>query len=136
MISGLSHITLSVRQLSRSYSFYVDMLGCRPIARWPRGAYLTAGDLWLCLIMEDCTRSGPLPEYTYFAFHVADDVFDELADRIRSSGATIFQDNVTEGPSLYFLDPGGHKLEIHIGDLASRMSAAKKAPWEGLQFLS
>ena len=68
---------------------------------------------------------------------MADDVFDELADRIRSSGATIFQDNVTEGPSYSnFLDPDGHKLEIHIGDLASRMSAAKKAPWEGLQFLS
>ena len=61
MISGLSHITLSVRQLARSYSFYVDMLGCRPIARRPRGAYLTAGDLWLCLIIQELHEKRASP---------------------------------------------------------------------------
>jgi catechol 2,3-dioxygenase-like lactoylglutathione lyase family enzyme len=47
MITGLNHITLSVRDLDRSFQFYVKTLGAKPLARWRRGAYLLAGDLWL-----------------------------------------------------------------------------------------
>ena len=134
MISGISHVTLSVRKLSRSYRFYVDVLGCKPIAKWPKGAYLTAGNAWVALVVDRNARRRPLPEYTHIAFRVPARSFDAFAERIRVSGAKIFQENVTEGKSLYFLDPDGHKLEIHVGDLKSRLKSAKKAPWKGLQF--
>jgi catechol 2,3-dioxygenase-like lactoylglutathione lyase family enzyme len=135
MISGISHITISVKQLTRSYRFYVDVLGCKPIARWPKGAYVTAGNVWVALHVDKDTRSGPLPEYTHIAFRVPARSFDAFAERIRSSGTKIFQKNVSEGASLYFLDPDGNKLEIHVGGLKSRLSSAKKAPWKGLTFL-
>ena len=136
MITGISHVTLSVKQLARSYRFYVDVLGCKPIARWPKGAYVTAGNVWIALHRRQAyDGSGPLPEYTHVAFRVPARSFDAFAARIRASGAKIFQENVTEGKSLYFLDPDGHKLEIHVGDLKSRLASAKKAPWKGLQFL-
>ena len=135
MITGINHITLSVRQLARSYRFYVDVLGCKPVARWPKGAYLTAGTLWVALHVDKQTRGGPLPEYTHFAFRVPARQIDKLAARIRASGAKVFQKNKSEGKSLYFLDPDGHKLEIHTGDLKSRIKSAKKAPWPGLEFL-
>ncbi|HEX5514181.1 MAG TPA: glutathione transferase, partial [Gammaproteobacteria bacterium] len=45
----------------------------------------------------------------------------------------IWKDNKSEGDSLYFLDPDGHKLEIHVGDLESRLAALREKPYEGLQ---
>ena len=129
MISGLNHLTLSVRDLDRSFRFYTDTLGLRPLARWPRGAYLLAGDLWFCLTLDEHTRSSP-PEYSHIAFSVAGPLFDAAAARIRGSGAEIWQDNRSEGASLYFLDPDGHKLEIHTGDWRTRLAAMKEAPWD------
>jgi catechol 2,3-dioxygenase-like lactoylglutathione lyase family enzyme len=134
MITGLSHITLSVRDLPRSFDFYVGVLGCKPLARWPKGAYLAAGGVWLALVVEPVTRNGPLPEYTHIAFRVDRSTFDGMAARIRAAGTAIFQDNATEGDSLYFLDPDGHKLEIHVGDLDSRLASAKRNPRPGLEF--
>ena len=46
----------------------------------------------------------------------------------------LWQDNWTEGDSLYVTDPNGHKLEIHSSDLAARIAAAKENPWDGLEF--
>jgi hypothetical protein len=67
------------------------------------------------------------------AFSVPPNDTEVLADRIRGSGATIWQENRSEGASLYFLDPTGHKLEIHVTDLAARLRSAKEKPWEGLE---
>jgi catechol 2,3-dioxygenase-like lactoylglutathione lyase family enzyme len=37
MISGVNHITLSVRDVDRSFGFYVETLGAKPLARWSKG---------------------------------------------------------------------------------------------------
>lgn len=134
MITGINHVTLAVRDLAASLHFYTEVLGCRLLARWPRGAYLAAGELWLALILDARAREGPLPEYTHVAFHVPAAHFEAAAARIRGAGATVWQDNRSEGASLYFLDPTGHKLEIHATDLAERLRTARLAPWEGLEF--
>jgi catechol 2,3-dioxygenase-like lactoylglutathione lyase family enzyme len=130
MITGVNHITLSVRDIDRSFGFYVEALSAKPLARWRTGAYLLAGDLWLCLTLDERTRPAALPEYSHIAFNVPDAAFNDIAERIRSSGATIWQANRSEGPSLYFLDPDGHKLEIHAGDWRTRLAAMKREPWE------
>jgi len=52
MIGGVNHITLSVRDVDRSFGFYVETLGAKPLARWSKGACLLAGDLWLCLVLD------------------------------------------------------------------------------------
>ena len=44
MIGSLNHVTLSVRDLDRSFAFYRDVLGLRPLARWKKGVYLLAGE--------------------------------------------------------------------------------------------
>lgn len=136
MITGISHITLSVTDLVRSLAFYGNVLGLRLAARWPKGAYLAADQLWLALFLDPATRAGPLPEYTHVAFAVAAADFAGLTTRIKAAGAPIFQENSSEGHSLYFLDPDGHKLEIHVGDLNSRLAAAKEKPWPGLEIFT
>ena len=112
MITGVNHITLSVTDVEASFAFYAQVLDFRPLARWPTGAYLMAGDTWLALHLDDHVRSGALPEYTHLAFTVAGQDFGRLSQRTTRSGAEIWQANRTEGVSLYFLDPNGHKLEI------------------------
>ena len=135
MIRGINHITLSIADLDRSLAFYCDVLGCGVVARWPEGCYLQAGNLWLALVVEENVRSAPLPEYTHLAFDVAPDDFQAMVDRVKQSGASVFQDNSTEGASLYFLDPDGHKLELHVGSLATRLDEMRRNPWDGLQVM-
>ncbi len=93
MISGRNHITLAVRDVQRSFQFYVETLGTKPLARWSRGAYLLAGDLWLCLTLDERTRSSALPEYSHIAFSVREAEFNDASERIRTSGATIWKEN-------------------------------------------
>jgi catechol 2,3-dioxygenase-like lactoylglutathione lyase family enzyme len=135
MIMGLNHITLAVRDVEESCAFYADVLRCRLAARWVGGAYLVAGDVWIALVLDPLTRRASLPEYTHIAFSVDEHEFPVVSRRIRDAGARIWQDNESEGASLYFEDPNGHKLEVHVGDLASRLVNARQNAWPGLVIL-
>ena len=135
MITGINHITLSIRDTEESYRFYTELLGFRPVAKWPKGAYLLAGDTWIALVLDVELRKAALPEYTHIALTVSSQDFASMSAQIKAAGVTIWQENWTEGDSLYFLDPNGHKLEIHCSDLAARLKSAKAAPWDGLEFL-
>ena len=128
MIRGLNHLTLAVRDVDRALAFYRDVLGFDPAKIWPGGAHLTAGPLWLCLSHDPNTRAEPHPDYTHAAFDVAEEDFPDACRRIRDSGARVWKDNRSEGDSLYFLDPDGHKLEIHVGSLQSRLDAMAAEP--------
>ena len=57
-----------------------------------------------------------------------------LAERLRQAGVEEWKSNRSEGESLYFLDPDGHQLEIHAGDLASRLAACREKPYQGMVF--
>lgn len=131
-ITNINHVTIAVTDLERSLRFYVDVLGCRPRARWNGGAYLSAGPVWLCLALGPASPSN---DYSHVAFSVADDALDEVTARLDSAGARRWKDNESEGPSLYFLDPDGHKLELHCGTLESRLASADDSSYEGWQRL-
>lgn len=128
MITGINHVTLAIKDVERSFRFYADVLQLRPLAKWSRGAYFLAGDSWLCLSFDEKTRREPHPDYTHMAFSVSD--FDQCSRRIERYGAVIWHRNETEGASLYFLDPDGHKLEIHDGDWRTRLRSMRESPWE------
>jgi len=119
-IKGLNHLTLAVTDLDRSVSFYRDVLGCVLRAAWDEGAYLEAGSLWICLSLDPAAQSSERQDYTHYAFDVVAHDFQALAERVRER-ARIWKDNKSEGASLYFLDPDGHRLELHMGSLASRL---------------
>jgi catechol 2,3-dioxygenase-like lactoylglutathione lyase family enzyme len=131
-VSGINHITLAVSDLGRSFAFYCDLLGCRPIATWDRGAYIAAGDTWLCLTLDN-KLEGPRPDYTHLAFNVSASEFESFSSTIKASGAKVWQENTSEGPSLYFLDPDGHRLEIHNGDWQSRLASWATKPPSGFK---
>lgn len=120
MITGVNHITLAVGDLPRSIWFYTEVLGAKLRADGPRSAYLDLGGLWLCLALSD-DPIVPRSDYTHIALSCAKEDFPTLAHRI-TTHAEIWQDNRSEGASLYFLDPDGHKLELHFGNLDSRLA--------------
>ena len=130
-VSGINHVTFDVADVGKSVEFYRDVLGCELVAHWREGAYLTAGTTWIALVTREELPS-PATDYSHVAFEVSPDRFTGLSDRIRASGARVWQENWTEGDSLYFEDPTGHRLEIHCTDLMSRLRAARMEPWEGL----
>ena len=132
LLKGLNHITLSVSDLSRSVAYYAELLGFSLHARWNKGAYLTLGDLWLCLSHDTDVRSGPLAEYTHFALSVDRADFDTFARKVAEGAHPTWKENTSEGESIYLLDPDGHKLEIHAGSLESRLAALRKEPYDGL----
>jgi len=134
-VSGVNHLTLSIRDVAQSITFYTEVLGCRLLARWPKGAYLLAGDMWIALVLDEKLRLAPLPEYSHIAFSVSAEALGIIRARLTACGAVIWQENKTEGDSVYFLDPNGHKLEIHASDLAARLQSARANPWAGLEIV-
>lgn len=134
MLTGLNHLTLAVTDLPRSIAFYQGALDARLRARWATGAYLALGDLWLCLALETQCRAQPGGSYTHYAFSIAQSDFASFRDRLLALRVEAWKDNISEGDSFYFLDPDGHRLEIHVGTLASRLAACLQRPYRDMQF--
>ena len=126
-VTGLNHITLAVTDLPRSMAFYRELLGATLRAEWSNGAYLELGSIWLCLTRAETVT--PRTDYTHIAFSTGD--YTALAKRI-SAQAPLWQDNSSEGGSVYFLDPDGHRLELHDGDLESRLAHYRAHPDKGV----
>jgi hypothetical protein len=55
-------------------------------------------------------------------------------ERLRALGVQKWQENKSPGESFYFLDPDGHKLEIHDSNLRVRLQALKANPPKELVF--
>lgn len=134
MITGISHVAFAVENLQVSFDFYVEILGCQPVARWSSGVYLLAGEVWITLLCAETGSDNESSDYTHVAFSVFEAEFDDVAERVRRSGARIWQENQTQGHSLYFTDPDGHKLELATSTLAARLAADRDDPPEGMRF--
>lgn len=122
MVTGLNHLTLAVNDLDRSIAFYSDLLGFSLRMRSERSAYLEAGTLWLALVRDHTVRHGPLPEYSHVAFTVNASALALTKERLICAGALTWQETERHD-SFYFLDPDGHKLELHAGTLRDRLAA-------------
>ena len=131
MLLGINHLTVTVHDLRRSLQFYSELLCFTPLVRWRQGAYLQNQELWLCL---NVGRPQPAQDYSHIALTVEPNRFCELQQRLTAADVCFWQENSSEGSSLYFLDPDGHKLEAHVGDLGSRLAAIAQKPYEQLHW--
>ena len=134
MTLGVNHITFAVTDLDRALAFYTGVVGCERVAEWDKGAYLLAGSSWLCLSLD--TSVTPRRDYTHVAFTFDEAGFVSFKTRLRADAGREWKINSSEGDSVYFLDPDGHRLEAHVGDLASRLESLRKVPYAGLQLFA
>ena len=132
MLKGLNHITIAVSDLERSLDFYINALGFKGHVKWKQGAYLSLGDLWLCLSVD---KPDEKTDYSHIAFSISQQDFTDFSHKLIQLDIAQWKENKSEGESLYLLDPDGHKLEIHSGDLYSRLESIKHQPYEGLEWL-
>ncbi|WP_241574633.1 VOC family protein [Rosenbergiella nectarea] len=131
MLTGLNHLTLAVSDVARSWEFYYELLGFEPRAKWNTGAYLSLGELWLCLSLD---AVGAKTDYTHYAFTVSPDALTTLVEKMRLKEVKEWKINKSEGESLYFFDPDGHRLEVHAGNLESRLNYCRLYPYPGMEF--
>ncbi len=131
MLTGLNHITLSVSNLATSLQFYQQLLGFQLEVQWARGAYLSLPGFWLCLSVGE---AKPAQDYSHLAFSIDEANFADFAAKVRAAAVVEWQQNSSEGASLYLLDPDGHQLEIHCGSLQSRLASLRQQPYAGLQW--
>ena len=88
----------------------------------------------MCLSLDPLREPTATADYTHYAFGIDSADFPLFVERLRSANVQEWRDNRSEGASFYFLDPDGHKLEAHVGDLASRLTACRQRPYAGMKF--
>lgn len=132
-IAGVNHVTLSVIDLETSLHFYTDILEMQAIAEWNNGAYLLAGELWVCLAEDEFTVPCSERDSSHIALDVKQTDFESMRSRIAGYGVDEWKENKSEGDSFYFLDPNGHKLEIHVGNIWTRIADMKRNPYPEME---
>ena len=71
---------------------------------------------------------------THIAFSVNQNEFVAMRTKLEKHSVHSWKDNISEGDSFYFLDPDNYKLEIHVGNLETRLASLKLNPPMGIKW--
>ncbi|EAD9909080.1 FosX/FosE/FosI family fosfomycin resistance thiol transferase [Listeria monocytogenes] len=128
MISGLSHITLIVKDLNKTTTFLKEIFnaeeiyssGDKTFSLSKEKFFLIAG-LWICIMEGDSLQERT---YNHIAFQIRSEEVDEYIERIKALGVEMKPERPRvegEGHSIYFYDFDNHLFELHAGTLEERL---------------
>lgn len=129
MISGISHLTFIVKDLTRSSVFFEEIFDAEEVYSSgdytfsiAREKFFVIGNLWISLM-----EGKPLTEksYNHIAFHIEENEVEHYIKRIQSVGAELLPGRPRvegEGQSIYFYDFDNHLFEFHTGTLRERLT--------------
>ncbi|HBJ9520319.1 TPA: FosX/FosE/FosI family fosfomycin resistance thiol transferase [Listeria monocytogenes] len=128
MISGLSHITLIVKDLNKTTAFLQNIFnaeeiyssGDKTFSLSKEKFFLIAG-LWFCIMEGDSLQERT---YNHIAFQIQSEEVDEYTERIKALGVEMKPERPRvqgEGRSIYFYDFDNHLFELHAGTLEERL---------------
>ncbi|EEO6535738.1 TPA_asm: FosX/FosE/FosI family fosfomycin resistance thiol transferase [Listeria monocytogenes] len=128
MISGLSHITLIVKDLNKTTAFLQNIFnaeeiyssGDKTFSLSKEKFFLIAG-LWICIMEGDSLQKRT---YNHIAFQIQSEEVDEYTERIKALGVEMKPERPRvqgEGRSIYFYDFDNHLFELHAGTLEERL---------------
>ncbi len=128
MVSGLSHITLIVKDLNRTTTFLQDIFNAEEIYSsgdntfsLSKEKFFLIADLWICIMEGESLQERT---YNHIAFQIRSEEVDEYIERIKSLGVKIKPERPRvqgEGQSIYFYDFDNHLFELHAGTLEERL---------------
>lgn len=132
-MKGISHITLLCKDIEKSSQFFCDLLDGKEVYSsdqhnfsLSKEKFLLLGDLWLALM-----EGNPIERsYNHIAFHVLEEDLPKYHLKIQKYGLEILPGrprNNREGKSIYFYDFDNHLLELHTGELSSRLKYYEEA---------
>ena len=120
VVSGYSHVAISVTDLDEARDFYCDLLGFevlpRPDFGFP-GLWLRVGSLQLHLAVADEPVS-PGPGFPHFALFVPTDEFAATIEAVRAAGVKMHGepssrvDFGTPVQAAFITDPSGNVIEL------------------------
>lgn len=129
MVSGLSHITLIVKDIARTGDLLKELFQAEEIYSsgdaafsLSREKFFLIGGLWFCLMEGE---SLPIQTYNHIAFSVPSEALERYEQKIRQLGLEIRSGRPrisSEGQSLYFYDYDNHLFELHAGNLTERLA--------------
>ncbi|EAE5055850.1 FosX/FosE/FosI family fosfomycin resistance thiol transferase [Listeria monocytogenes] len=128
MISGLSHITLIVKDLNKTTAFLQNIFnaeeiyssGDKTFSLSKEKFFLIAG-LWICIMEGDSLQERT---YNHIAFQIQSEEVDEYTERIKALGVEMKPERPRvqgEGRSIYFYVFDNHLFELHAGTLEERL---------------
>ncbi|HGI6710727.1 TPA: fosfomycin resistance hydrolase FosX [Listeria monocytogenes] len=128
MISGLSHITLIVKDLNKTTAFLQNIFnaeeiyssGDKTFSLSKEKFFLIAG-LWICIMEGDSLQERT---YNHIAFQIQSEEVDEYTERIKALGVEMKPERPRVqggGRSIYFYDFDNHLFELHAGTLEERL---------------
>ncbi len=101
MIKGVNHITLAVKNVDKSFEFYNEILGLKPVVKWENGAYLLAGDTWIALNQDSKVTESKRLDYSHIAFNCNSSDFQNLKSKLLHYGCIEWSKNESEGFTYY-----------------------------------
>jgi catechol 2,3-dioxygenase-like lactoylglutathione lyase family enzyme len=125
MLTGINHITISVRDLEESFSFYRDILGFSPVMKSCYSAYFLCGTTWIAL-QEEKEKNHSTDRYSHVAFDIEGNNYSAFVANLRRHKIPEWQENSTQGNSYYFCDPSGNRFEIHVSSIEARIKHGKE----------
>jgi len=128
-LNGIDHFALNVRNLYKSTEFYRDILGfdvvkTSSIQSKMRYVVLDAGNVFIDLFeMPDldfglAQKTMTDDGYLHFAFGISKENFEEAVRFLKEKNVRLDGEprDHGDGESVYFYDPDGHIIEIHVQD--------------------
>lgn len=128
-VKGFNHITLNVRNLDSTLSFYSEVLGMNIRHKGRRDAYLEWGTAWICIVEEpfhhevDSRHLG----MDHVAFFIEEEDFDEAVKILKERQVNIVREVIQRGKgrAINFVDVNGIEFELHTSTLDERMKVWK-----------
>ena len=124
MITGINHITISVKNIDSAFLFYQNILELKPIMKSNRSAYFLVGKMWIAIDQQE--KYIISENYSHICFNISKRQYKAFFEKIKEHKIMEWQKNKTEGESLYILDDSENKLEIHFSTLKQRIKYGKK----------
>jgi len=126
-VKGLSHITFICRDLEKTSQMFKGIFGAEEVYcsgdkpfSIAKEKFLKIAGIWIAIMEGEPVEKS----YNHVAFQVSEEELPEFEAKVRSFGLAILSGRKresAEGQSLYFYDYDNHLLELHTGDLKTRL---------------